>query len=98
MGGAAVPKKKLPISRDLLAIFDHVILDEPGMTVFAEMLGHLIQFLVGNQHTLESVDAMQAVTSRMLTLFALAQKIRTGLSSFVCVRRENFSVLDGGIL
>ena len=65
-----MPKKGLTIRRDLVAIFDHVIFDEPDMTILAEMLGNFVQFLIGNQRTLESVDAIRAITSGMLTLFS----------------------------
>ena len=93
-----MPKKGLIIRRDHVAIFDHVIFDEPGMTILAEILGNFVQVLIGNQRTLESVYAMRAITSRMLTLFALTHKVGTGLSSFFHVRQEDSSVLDSRVL
>jgi len=57
-----VPKKGLTIRRDLVAIFDHVIFDESGTTILAEVLGIFFQLLIGDKRTLESVDAMRAIT------------------------------------
>ena len=95
---ADVPKKGLTIRRNLVAIFYHVIFDEPGMTILDEGLGNVVQFLIEDNRTLESVDAMRAITYKMLTLFSLAHTIGTGLSSFVHVRREDSSIVDSRVL